>query len=130
MDTILAILIGIVIGLIPSFIIYSLTNKREEEVKRREASIAITELLSKWIESKYLDRNDNQYYWELQSMYWKTILRADKRLLDILLPRLANKESAEDTDEIIVQCRKILLGLKETDIKATELNNWPPKKSL
>jgi len=118
---------GIGIGSILSvLLIFYLKRQREEEVKRREASVAVADLLSEWIRSTYLNVDLNEAYWRLQSLYWKTILRLDKRILDVLLPRLANKKEAINTNEIIIKCRQTLLELKDPDLKPEELNNWLP----
>lgn len=122
-----SLLAGLGLGsFISSFILFQLQNKREDEVKKREASIAVADLLSEWVKTNYTNERNNIQRWHLQSLYWKTILRLDKRLLDVLLPRLANNENALDTNEIIIKCRQILLGLKEPDLKVTDLNNWKP----
>jgi hypothetical protein len=51
----------------------------------------------------------------------------DKELLDALLPALAKKPGAASTNEIIIQTRKVLLGLSKPDIDADQLNNWMPQ---
>lgn len=120
---------GIGIGSVLSVLLsYHLNKRREEEIKKREAGIAVVDFLSEWVKSAYLSNHSNRAYWKLQSLYWKTILRLDRKLLDVLLPRLANTETAVGTNEIIVKCRQILLGLKKSDLKANELNNWLPRK--
>lgn len=104
-------------------------NRRRKEIKKEEAVEAVSELLTEWVRSNYIkDRDDNEVRWRLQSMYWKTILRLDKKILDVLISRLANEENALPTNEIIVELRKVLLGLKRQDLKASDLNNWHPKK--
>lgn len=102
-------------------------EEREKQNKRREASAAVTDVLSEWVRSSYMGES-NENRWQLQSSYWKNILLLDKELLDMLIKRLANAEDAPDYREIIVQARKILLELPEQDINANELNNWPPLK--
>lgn len=69
---------------------------------------------------------ENEYRWQLQTIYWKNILLLDKELLDMLIPRLANAPTAPTADDIIVQARKILLNLQEPDIRADQLNHWLP----
>ena len=71
---------------------------------------------------------NNEDRWRLQTIYWKNILGLDKRLIDLLFSRLANDPYAVGTNEMIVQARKILLGLDKPDILAKELNNWLPIK--
>lgn len=124
---IITLLSGIGIGSLLSVLLsYYLNIRREEEVKRREASIAVADLLSEWVRSTYINVDLNEAHWRLQSLYWKTILRLDKKILDILLPRLANKKGAINTNEIIIKCRQTLLDLKDPDLKPEELNNWLP----
>lgn len=107
---------------------YWLDKRRTAEIKKQEAIEQVADLLSKWVEPAYTGDFPNKKRWELISLYWKSILRLDKEILDILLPRLANDKTANDTNEIIVKCRQKLLNLKEPDIKASDLNNWLPKK--
>ena len=81
--------------------------------KRREASAAVVEILAEWSShSSYLGREQtNEERWKLQITYWRNILLLDKALIGLLLPRLANAPNAADTNELIVQARKILLEL-------------------
>jgi len=59
-------------------------------------------------------------------VYWKNILGLDRALIEVLFPRLANAPNAVSTNEVIVQARRILLGLDKADIPAASLNNWLP----
>jgi len=97
--------------------------------KQREASTAIAEILSAWVHTAYKGTTStNEDRWITQSTYWKNILLLDKELIDLLFPTLANKPGSAGSNELIVQARKVLLNLREPDIKASELNNWPPEK--
>lgn len=120
---------GIGIGsLLSTLLGFYLTRKREEEVKKREASVAVADLLSKWVAPSYHEEKSDKYYWELQSLYWKTILGLDKKLLDVLIPLLANKKESKGTNDVVVKCRQILMGLRKPDLSGKELNNWFPKE--
>ncbi len=100
-------------------------EERQKQVRRREASTAVADILSEWVRSSYMgDTNENR--WRLQSIYWKNILLLDKELLDMLTNRLANANNAPDVSEIIVLARQILLELPMPDKKAEELNYWAP----
>lgn len=104
-----------------------LTEKRLFLQKQREASIAVADILGKWVHSTYLGQPiTNEQKWELQTVYWKNILLLDKKLIDVLFPLLANDHSSIGTNEMIVRIRQILLDLEEPDIKAADLNNWLP----
>lgn len=94
--------------------------------KRREASAAVADILAEWVHSAYTGELSNEDRWRLQTVYWKNILWLDKELLDVLLPALAWKPGAANTNEIIIRTRKVLLGLKEPDLSADQLNNWLP----
>ncbi len=116
-------------GIIAAIFGYWFEERRRKEIKKEEAVEAVSELLAEWIRSGYISNvSENEARWRLQSMYWKTVLRLDKKILDVLIPRLANKEDAVPTNEVIVEVRKALLNLKKPDIKASDLNNWLPKK--
>lgn len=107
-----------------------IAEERLKLQKQREASTAVAEILSTWVKSKYHEASTtNEQRWEIQSTYWKNILLLDKRLIDQLFPLLAHNDGAITTNEMIVRARQILLGLKEPDIKAADLNNWLPVKS-
>lgn len=122
-------LVGLGIGtLVPSYILFLLQIKREEEVKKREASIAVADLLSEWVRASYFNDHSNKAQWKMQSIYWKTILRLDKRILDILIQLFSYSKKSLTTNEVIVKCRQILLNLKEPDLKPEELNKWLPKR--
>ncbi len=94
--------------------------------KRREASVAVAEILGEWIGPTYKGTYTNDDRWRMQTTYWRNILSLDKRLVDLLLPRLANTPNAVGTNEIIVEARRILLNLQERDLKPTDLNTWQP----
>jgi hypothetical protein len=104
-----------------------LAEERHLLRKQQEASIAVTEILKEWTRSTYTGEFSNKDRWNLQTIYWKSILWLDKDLLDVLLPSLAKAPGAAKTNELIVEARKVLLGLPETDIKAEQLNNWLPE---
>lgn len=126
-------LLGLLIGL---FLNHRLTMGREELSeqrlqlqKQRDASTAVVKILSQWVRSTYLGRSPtDEEKWQLQTTYWENILLLDKELINLLFPRLANAKDAVTTNELIVQARKYLLHQKEPDIKASDLNNWPPEK--
>ncbi len=102
-----------------------LAEKRLQLQKQRDASVAVAEILGEWVRSTYLGQPiTNEQRWLMQTTYWKNILLLDKKLIDQLFPLLAHAHGAVGTNEMIVQTRKILLGLNEPDIKATDLNNW------
>jgi hypothetical protein len=106
-----------------------IAEERLKLQKQREASAAVAEILSTWVKSSYHGAStNNEQKWEIQSTYWKNIMLLDKRLIDQLFPLLAHKNGAITTNEMIVRARQILLGLEEPDIKAADLNNWPPMK--
>lgn len=109
---------------------YLLENRRRKEIEKEKAVESVVDFLTEWIKSNYITESaeKNEVLWKLQSMYWKTILRLDKEILDVLIPLLAHKEDAVSTNEIIVEIRKALLGLKKPDLKPEDLNNWLPKK--
>ncbi len=105
-----------------------LREERQARLKQQEASAAVVEILSEWVRSTYLGTKfDGEARWRIQTIYWKNILLIDKSLLDLLCARLANAPDAADTNETIVQARRILLKLETPDVKATDLNVWPPE---
>jgi hypothetical protein len=95
--------------------------------KRREASTAVADILAEWVRSTYTGEFKDEDRWRLQSVYWKNILWLDKELLDVLLPALARQSGAATTNEIVVQARRVLLGLSKPDISADQLNTWMPQ---
>ena len=104
-------------------------DKRNESLehrqKIRDASAAVVNILAEWTRTTYMgEAFDGAAKWRLQTAYWRNILLLDKELLDLLRERLANHHAAVDTNEIIVQARRILLELKEPDISAKDLNVW------
>ena len=103
-----------------------LAEERELQHKRREASTAIVDILVEWTRSTYMGKFSNKDRWQMQTTYWKNILWLDKELLDLLLPALAHEPGASGSHELIVQARKVLLGLSEPDISAAQLNTWLP----
>jgi hypothetical protein len=125
-------LLGLLIGL---FLNHRLTVGREELAekrlqlqKQRDASVAVVGILSQWVRSTYLGRPlTDEEIWQLQTTYWENILLLDRELINLLFPRLANLKDAVTTNELIVQVRKYLLQLEEPDIRASDLNNWPPR---
>ncbi len=123
-------ILGILIG---ALITHRFTVAREAATraaaareKRREESRAVAEILAEWMRSVYMGQPSNEDLWRLQTTYWKNILGLDRELITMLLPRLENAPGAVDTNEIIVQTRRIVLGLAKADLKAADLNNWPP----
>jgi len=123
-------ILGILIG---ALINHRFTLAREAETraaaareKPREESRAVAEILAEWIRPAYMGQPSNEDIWRLQTAYWKNILGLDRELVTILLPRLENVAGAVEINEIIVQARRIVLGLAEADLKAADLNNWPP----
>lgn len=103
-------------------------ERRKRQNELRDKSAAVAEILSLWIRSAYTGEFSNDDRWRLQSVYWKHVLTLDRELLDVLLPRLANQPDAVATNEIIVQARRLILGQPSPDLKAEELNNWPPEE--
>jgi hypothetical protein len=104
-----------------------LAEKRLQLQKQQDASVAVVEILGEWVRSTYLGEPiTNEQKWQMQTTYWKNILLLDKSLIDQLFPLLAQAPDSVGTNEMIVQARRILLGLNEPDIKATDLNNWLP----
>ena len=103
-----------------------LDDQRRRQEKRREASVAVADILAEWVRSSYLGESSNENRWRLQVAYWKGILSLDKRLLDLLIPALAHQPGAVGSNELIVQARRILLDLEKPDIQAIQLNNWLP----
>jgi len=95
--------------------------------KRREACSAVADILGEWIKPNYRGSENNINRWRIQTTYWRNILSLDKDLVKLLLPRLANLPESADVNEIIVEARRIVLDLKEKDIKPSDLNNWPPE---
>jgi len=104
-----------------------LAKERELQFKRREASTAVADILAEWTRPTYTGEFSNEDRWRLQTTYWKNILWLDKELLDLLLPALKNEPGAPGSHELIVQARKVLLGLSEPDISADQLNTWKPE---
>jgi hypothetical protein len=105
-----------------------LSELRQIEHNRREASAdALVSILSDWVRPTYMATGfPNEERWRLQTAYWRMVLTLDKRLLEILLPRLANDPTAVSINEIIVQVRAKLLDLPKPDVRAEELNTWRP----
>ena len=103
-----------------------LFDKMEFEQKRRESSKAVVDILSEWIHPNYMGSSSNEERWKLQKTYWENILLLDKDLFELLSSRLANAPEAVDTNELIVQVRKVLLKLKQPDIRSEQLNTWMP----
>jgi hypothetical protein len=126
--------IGVLIYLVKTFLEHRLNidrSKQEEKrlllQKRRESNTAVVDILTEWVHSAYTKSSTNEDRWRLQTTYWKNILLLDKELIDVLFPALACRTDSKGTNEIIVQARKILLGLNEPDIEAKQLNNWYPE---
>ena len=93
--------------------------------KQRDASAAVVEILSEWTRTTYTgEAPTGEDKWRLQTTYWRNILLLDKELLVLLQSRLANSPESVDTNELIVQARRILLELDAPDITAKELNVW------
>jgi len=104
-----------------------LAEERLHRQNQREASVAVAEILGEWVRSTYSGGSmTNEQRWHLQVTYWKNILLLDKQLIDLLFPLLANARGSIGSNEMIVQARKVLLGLDKPDIKGTDLNNWLP----
>ena len=104
-----------------------LEAERTLKQKQRDASEAVIDILSKWVETTYTGEEfTDKKKWEMQTTYWKNILLLDKDLIDSLLPLLANSKGKPSTNEMVVKVRQKLLNLKEPDIKASDLNNWLP----
>jgi hypothetical protein len=125
---------GILGVFLKSWLDYKLTVARDAEArasdlreKRREESRAVAEILSEWIRSKYTGEFTNMDRWKLQTVYWRNILGLDHALIEVLFPRLANSPKAVSTNEVIIQARRILLGLDKPDVPAGGLNVWPPE---
>lgn len=94
--------------------------KREKE---REQNRAIVDVLSLWTRSHYVEAT-NEDRWRLQSEYWRLVLGLDIRLLNLLLPRLANASDALQINEILVHARALTMELDQPDLKAEQLNTW------
>jgi len=125
--------VGVLVGaLLKSLLDYILAKKKELRHKCREATIAIVDILVEWIHCSYTKEFSNEDRWRMQKTYWKNILFLDKKLLDLLHGALAYKQDAVDSQELIVQARKILLKLKKPDINANQLISWHPniKKNI
>lgn len=97
--------------------------------RQKEASVAVADILAEWVRPTYLGKDSNEDRWRLQCAYWRGILALDSELLDVLLPALAGAPGASGSNDLIVQARKVLLGLNKPDIAADQLNNWPPLPS-
>jgi|GEM_PF-1947247 len=104
----------------------SKAEERQLLQKKREASLAVAEILSEWVRPSYTGQFSNEDRWRLQSVYWKNILWLDKALLDLLRPILERDPKAPGTNEMIVQARKVLLGLDTADLSGNQLNTWMP----
>lgn len=85
------------------------------------------EILGEWVRSNYNGKTTNEDLWKLQTTYWKNVMLLDRELLLVLLPALGHAPGAASANEIIVQARRVLLGLSKPDIPAAGLNYWPPK---
>lgn len=105
-------------------------EERQVNQKRRESSTAVADIVAEWVRSAYTGELTNEDRWRLQTTYWKNILWLDKELLDILLPAIAHKCGSASTNEIIIQARRVLLGLTKPDITADQLNNWLPQHKV
>ncbi|HOI82400.1 MAG TPA: hypothetical protein PLK59_08945 [Synergistales bacterium] len=104
-----------------------LAEERIKMQKTREASSAVADILGEWIKSKYMDSENNINRWHIQTTYWRNIMSLDKDLVKLLVKRFANLPESPEINEIIVEARRILLDLKEQDIKPSDLNTWPPE---
>jgi hypothetical protein len=127
---------GIAITLLGTFIAHKLTVARETEAraalireKRREESRAVAEIISEWVRPTYTGKFTNEDRWKLQTIYWKNILGMDESLVRILGARLANDPNAKSVRELLVEARKVLLGLPKLDLSAEMLNSWEPDKT-
>jgi hypothetical protein len=114
---------------------HRLTQSRERQSrasaaaeKRREESRAVADILAEWVRGSYTGESTNEDRWRLQTVYWRNILGLDRALLDVVLPRLANAPDAVTTNQVIVEARRVLLGLEQPDIEAASLNNWLPQR--
>ena len=94
--------------------------------KSREACAAVAEILGEWVKPAYMVIDQNDARWQIQTTYWRNILSLDKRLVKLLIPLLAHGPEAVSVNAIIVEARKVVLGLEETDLKPDELNTWLP----
>jgi len=106
-----------------------LAEERIKMQKTREASSAVADILGEWIKSKCMDSENNINRWHIQTTYWRNIMSLDKDLVKLLVKRFANLPESPEINEIIVEARRILLDLKEQDIKPSDLNTWLPEES-
>jgi hypothetical protein len=123
---------GILVSLVDSYLATRREKRaesREQGRKVREASAAVVDLLSEWVRPTYV-RDDgkatNEDLWTMQRECWRTLIWLDERLVKLLVSRLANSPDAVDTGQIVIQARKILLGLHKTELAS--VNHWPPKR--
>ena len=108
---------------------YEYTEKRERGKTDREASIAVAELLGDWVKPYYVgEQYSNEDLWKLQSNYWKTILRLDKGLVEVLAEVFQNKQGSQISKDAIIKARKVFHGLSEPDIKADQIIHWPRRE--
>ena len=104
-----------------------LSEQRQLQARRREASAAVAEILGAWVRSSYLGPS-NEDLWQLQVTYWRHVLWLDKEIVVLLAGLLSHKADAATPGEVIVKARKVLLGLSTPDIDAAALVSWPAAK--
>jgi len=107
---------------------YEYTEKKEKEKRRREASVAVAELLGEWIKPAYMGPSSNEDVWRLQTKYWENVLRLDKDLVELLAAVFQNKLGGPGSKDAIVEARKVLHGYSKPDIKADQLIHWPRRE--
>lgn len=130
---------SIILTVIPSFIIvaaaayledkYTKNREYEERVrKRREANALVTDILAAWVHPTFDPnaniRDQNQFIYEMQTVYWKSALWIDDDLLIELNKRLTNQPDALSTNALIALARKYVQELEESDITERDIIDW------
>jgi hypothetical protein len=133
LDKLIIALTGIVVGALFSHYFTSERDKLARELaerdKQRESARAVAEILGEWVKSSYVGET-NEGRWQLQVTYWRNMLALDRELVTLLFPRLALAKDAPSTHDVLVEARRVLLGLSKRDLEAGDLNHWDPVPTL
>lgn len=135
MNIIQTIIITIASGLIGGYISYYFTQKTENykfiQLQKQKAE-AIAKLFARWIkfQGKEVDiLNDKElkdYFEDLNKMSLElTLWIKDEQLLNNIMLRLQNHESAKDIRNIVGDVRKMILENKNDKFDIQQITLWP-----
>jgi hypothetical protein len=115
---------GITAGLIGLIVLW-LKARITWEIRRREQTSQIAELVSLWVVRGYdKTRDENLVRWEAQKKYWELALWLKAPVLRALNEAVKGGGAGPYKDAMIL-ARKMIVGRKD-DVKAGELVHWMP----